>query len=643
MITKKFFHYLTSAMIVCCTTFTFTSCSDDDTPAEKAEGIIEYGEGPDIDPNEFQPIDVSTALLGSLSSSAEDEVVRYWFPKVTGQVTDETMVVITDKITASNEADIAKVLERYGMLLLVDPAEDNVRQYAKELGVNPNADYSNLELIGLTGLGDQYLSYRNDDDSASDNPVAPASISEDAIWDVAPEEYLRLKAFAEWVDEVSEKYIKFKEYYDNLNTDDDDDDAVQTRGASGRASTRDGGNTEGILKLNALPKTDLKINVTYTRKGYESYKNELYDEDYEDCYFSATCNYRIMPLYQFPRGASDPGGDYYIVETSLNWDCSKTLKKWHQNKHSITNRDSYCFFPVQCTLYTEAKPTKNDYKVNLLPGMGDLWPENAVHETTINEHRDFNLEGSVSAGGNAKSGEGAEGKFEGNLGFGANYSKDQDYTVAEINIDKYHEGDKVGHIFSVADEYYPVKDTNHNPTIYVPKGRNFRKTLSSPESWIWKVNGTKMDTDDSALDIEFVVNPTVAWYSYFIAGASLDRRTYEDVTMRSKASIPPPFRMNVGFITLKNESKDKDGNELHIFKVKATNSDTKQVVFNRKSGDVKFGETLTLGLPANKEYDIEIQMGTTWNNRKKYLLNGWEAEGYSKVENVSTTIFEEAK
>ena len=104
---QKFFAMFAAAALL----LGMSACTNDDNPSqpipEEEEVNIPVKE---IDPNEFQPIDISVALLGSLGSSAEDEVVRYWFPKVTGQVTDETMVVITDEITAANEAAIAEVL-----------------------------------------------------------------------------------------------------------------------------------------------------------------------------------------------------------------------------------------------------------------------------------------------------------------------------------------------------------------------------------------------------------------------------------------------------------------------------------------------------------------------------------------------------
>ena len=516
-----------------------SACTKEDNPVTPPEGEVTVP-AHEIDPNEFQPIDVSVALLGSLSNYGE--VAAYWFKDAQGQVTDKTMVVITDEITVANKPDIVKVLDRYGMLLLIDPKEDNVRQYAEEMGIDPNADYSKLELIGLTGLGDQYLSYNNDDEFASSEPVYSVSFGSDEIWDVAPGEYLRLKAFAQWVEQVDKKYTEYQKQLEELEEDEKDawadDEPAQTRGTSARALRRASGSevTTG-LKLTTVPGVDKSVNVTHRQK-FTSFHNSGRDDDTETCYFSATCNYHFIPLYQFPQG-QDPGGDYYIIETSMNWDCSKTDMGYYKYSHGAlaTARDSYRFFPLQCTLYSTPIPKKSGYEI-VVPVNGEIYPENVPHETTVNKSRNFELSGNISAGGGFKKGaDGTEGEGS------ANYSKTQDYTVAEINVDKYTDGSSVGHIFSVPTEYHPKKESGHTPTIYVEKGTNFSKTLSVNESWIWKVNGTKIDTDDVPFDIELTVKPKVCWYSYFFAVESLDRQDYE-VTMKGMTSIPAPVRTN---------------------------------------------------------------------------------------------------
>ena len=39
---------------------------------------------------------------------------------------------------------------------------------------------------------------------------------------------------------------------------------------------------------------------------------------------------------------------------------------------------------------------------------------------------------------------------------------------------------------------------------------------------------------------------------------------------------------------------------------------------------------------------VEIWMGKTWNEKKKYVLNGWEAASYAKVDAVKTSLFSPA-
>jgi len=625
---KQFKKWMFAAIILCGTATMLTSCLFEDNPSTPSRPIPEGADSKD-----YQPSDVSVALLGSLSSYADEEVINYWFTNVEHHVSYKTMVVITNEINETNKEDIAKVLGRYGLLLVVDPTEENVKKYAEELGIDPDADYSKLELIALSGFGDQFLSY-GEESTSSD--VAPTYIASDGIWDTAPQEFMGMYRFAQWLDTVEAKFKEYEDYYAALNADDDDEDDV--------ATTRGGNEVSTMLHLANMPKIYRSINLNYTRKGYQSYKNALYDEDYEDCVYSASCDYRLIPMYKYPVSSADPGGDYYIVETTASWNCQSTLKKWHQNKHSTTNRDSWNFFPHKCHLYSKAIPTKSEYQVTVLPGEGALFPENPDHDTDVEDKRSFSLEGNVSAGGSGSvdpTGFSAEGNIDASLGFGAEWSKDQFYKVSHININQYKDNGGVGHTISVPEDYRPVKESSHNPTIYSPKGVNYSTSLNVPESWIWKVTGTKMDTADSPFELEFHAEPEVGWYSYFIAGSTLDCRAYDDVKMSAKISIPAPFRMNIGYIKLVNNG-DKDGNQLDLLKVKCVHSDTKRVAFMMQNNVVDSGKEVILALPANKEYDIEIWMGKTWNEKKKYVLNGWEAASYGKVDAVKTSLFSPA-
>ena len=622
---KQFKKWMFAAIILCGTATMFTSCLFEDNPSTPSRPIPEGADSKD-----YQPSDVSVALLGSLSSYADEEVINYWFTDVERHVTYKTMVVITNEINETNKEDIAKVLGRYGLLLVVDPTEENVKKYAEELGIDPDADYKNLELIALSGFGDQFLSYGE----STSSDVAPTYIASDGIWDTAPQEFMGMYRFALWLDTVEAKFKEYKDYYAALNADDDDEDDVATTRGDNVVST--------LLHLANMPKIDRSINLQWT-KNLGSYDNAAYDRDYEDCTFSASCDYRLIPIYKYPVSSADPGGDYYIVETTASWNCQSTLRPWHQNKHSITNRDSWCFFPHKCNLYSKAIPTKSDYQINVLPGDGALFPENPDHDTDIEDKRSFSLEGNLSAGGSGSvdpTGFSAEGNIDASLGFGAEWSKDQFYKVSHININQYKDNGGVGHTIFVPNDYRPVKESSHNPTIYSPKGVNYSTSLNTPESWIWKVTGTKMDTADSPFELEFHAEPEVGWYSYFIAGSSLDCETHSS-SNSAKIKIPAPFRMNIGYIKLINNG-DKDGKQLHLFKVRCIHSDTQKVAYQKKSDDKLPGESLTLALPANKEYDIEIWMGTEWNTKKKYVLKGWDAEGYAKVDNVNTSIFSPA-
>ena len=214
---RKIKFWMLTAIFACGAAIAFTSCvSNEDnagSPTQEEEEIVEALEIADA----FEPVGYEVALLCDESAFDANELaaIKYWLPKVVfNTVTDETAVVITNEITEANKANIAKVLgENYGMLLLVDPKEANVKQYAEELNMDANADYENLELIGLTGFGDQFVSYNTTEETAD---AVPASIASDNIWDVAPEEYLRLKAFAQWVERIEKKYADYMAYLEDL-------------------------------------------------------------------------------------------------------------------------------------------------------------------------------------------------------------------------------------------------------------------------------------------------------------------------------------------------------------------------------------------------------------------------------------------
>jgi hypothetical protein len=100
--------------------------------------------------------------------------------------------------------------------------------------------------------------------------------------------------------------------------------------------------------------------------------------------------------------------------------------------------------------------------------------------------------------------------------------------------------------------------------------------------------------------------------------------------MEKTIDIPAPVRMNVGFIKVEINSKDANGKGLNCYAVKATDvtdKNNKRVVYFKEGMYVKYGQTLNLGLPANRRYDIELTMGSKRKNRKAYTLDDWALEG----------------
>ena len=650
---RKLFNWMFAAVLICCGGGLTSCVVNDDNPVSVVDDPDSVNPEPlEIDPNEFQPTDVSVALLGSLSDYAKDEAVRFWFTNVQSQVTDETMVVITDEITADNEADILKVLNRYGMLLLANPKDDNVRQYVGYFGLDPNVDCSEVELLGLTGLGDQFVSYADDDEKASDDPIAPPYITGDDNWDIDPEAYLRVKAFAQWVEIVDKKYTDYqnklaerqKSIAEAIAAYDAEDEA-----SARRAMTRADKVDDKKIDIATLEGIAVSSHLCKTPEFY-SYKNDIYGEDKDTCYLSVTCNYSLKPLYAYPQG-NTPGADYYIVETSVNWDCSQTLRGNEYHKDHIARwRRSFLFFPIECQFYTEPIPTKSNYVVQMMAGNGgDLKPDNVKQKKTITNKRTFSIDAKLSGGYNYGHQKGAAGGHEedfskhgadvgASLGFGATWSKDETFTVEEYDVSKLVDGQKVGHTITVPggeDGYHPrMVNKSLDKGIEVPNGVNFRKTLHTNESWVWKISGTTPDSEDPSIKLKFVATPKVSWSSYFYTSHEWGVKE-SSYTMSEIKEIPAPNRKDQGALKITNTG-DEDGKQVAIFAVRAidiTDPDKPFVAYeNNNSVFVMFGKSFDFSLPANRRYDIELEMGRRSNKAQTFHLDKpWEVTSITKT------------
>jgi adenosylcobyric acid synthase len=70
--------------------------------------------------------------------------------------------------------------------------------------------------------------------------------------------------------------------------------------------------------LSDLPVSGYEIHMGDSKR-YEGYIYDLYKDNQDDCPYDVTCNYRIIPIYDYQSEA-----DYYIVQTSMNWNCKNT-------------------------------------------------------------------------------------------------------------------------------------------------------------------------------------------------------------------------------------------------------------------------------------------------------------------------------
>jgi hypothetical protein len=289
---------------------------------------------------------------------------------------------------------------------------------------------------------------------------------------------------------------------------------------------------------------------------------------------------------------------------------------------------------------------------------GELWPGDVKPEKEVTNSRSFNIDGNVSGGisagrenGSSQTGEATTNTKGSNLGanldlglgIGASWSKQESFTTAQYEVNPYMSGATVGHVISVPGGEDGWRPRKGDPYFEVPGGVNFRKTIPVSESWIWKVSGTQVDTYDNALTIQFKAEPTVAWYSYFLRAASIDEeQSTAQIAAEKVVSVSAPNRQDAGFLKILANTEE-NGKGLKVFGVKATdvtNAEKKVVVYDMPAS-TKFGKTLTVGLPANKTYDIELQMGTKRSNPKTYILKGWKVAGrFSTIELETDSDFD---
>ena len=286
-------------------------------------------------------------------------------------------------------------------------------------------------------------------------------------------------------------------------------------------------------------------------------------------------------------------------------------------------------------------------------------PDNVIHQKSVTNERRFSIDANLSggvnkskaagtAGGQATANNTIGGNVDASLGIGASWAKTETFTVEEYDVAKIVDGQKVGHTISVPggeDGYRPrMVNKSLDKGFEVSGGVNFKKTLHTNESWIWKVSGTSPNTDDASIKVKFIAKPTVSWSSYFYTYTEWGVKE-NSYTMEEEFSIPAPNRSDAGFLKI-NNTGDEDGKELAIFSVKAidvTDPNNTFVVYENLNGVfVRKGDSFGFGLPAGKTYDIELEMGRRSNKTNVYHLDrAWQVSSIAqtgKIQELDTDM-----
>jgi hypothetical protein len=279
----------------------------------------------------------------------------------------------------------------------------------------------------------------------------------------------------------------------------------------------------------------------------------------------------------------------------------------------------------------------------MLAGDGDLKPDNVLRKKTVKNIRSLSIDTNLSGGWNTGRHKDSAanyhgGKAEASLGIGAKWNKEETFTVQEYDVSKLVDGQKVGHVISVPggeDGYHPkMVNKSLDYGFEVSGGVNFAKTLSTNESWVWKISGTEVDTDDPSIRVKFEATPRVSWSSYF--------HTYtewgvieHDCTISRIITFPVPNRRNSGLVKI-NNTGDGKSNNLAIFGIKITDvtDQNKPVVAynNFNSVLVPSGNSYSISLSAGHIYDMELEMGPKSDNTKMYRISRpWKVVGIAEL------------
>jgi hypothetical protein len=103
--------------------------------------------------------------------------------------------------------------------------------------------------------------------------------------------------------------------------------------------------------------------------------------------------------------------------------------------------------------------------------------------------------------------------------------------------------------------------------------------------------------------------------------------------------IPAPNRQDIGFLKIVANTVE-GGKNLKIFGFKAVDKENPKRVFE-KNKYTRFGDKLSIALPAGRTYNLELKMGSVLTKAKTYKCENYKVVGGFNVEDIdSDAMFE---
>lgn len=544
-------------LLVCCSSFVFTACSDDDnSDTTNDSGVWDAPLRGSIATDET--VDEPAVILGTLPAELSD-AFNTRLTNVTNTVGDGTKILVVpcSELSAFT-TDIVTVYENNGIIVIASPEPSVANGWFEQMG----------------------LSYELPDDSVAKELFA-FNKHHQYILDAPYEGITRnehLNHFVDWANDVLDTFSA---------ADPESGESAIDKLVDAQTITHTFGYKLEVVEAKAILSKPDKItgNGTFTAK------------------------YSIYALYAFENQPSN--GDYYIVNAEYTAH-NATMCPVDESTHRWTSRHGgvYCMlcgfymtkFGVETSLCDNENSTTTigEFPTGYTPS-----PQTTQGSTSYTSGMNWGFGGDATFGMDTKGPSGSV-TVKGNLSF----SNSQTRNIADVDILNQSNASAAKYVYVVNN--LPEAEKSHITTPPLVSVSN--ATLFG--SWIWRVPTTKNGSKDefwlctNLSDIEFG-----SCHLYSTALDFVSHTNRPDISNRKAYSkIIPPNRVPTGLLKISNTNEGQ-----YISDIVIANEQGQVEYTTKGKGSIPFNDAFLRYVPVGK-YTIEFKMGSNNQSLKNYVL-----------------------